>query len=86
MLSTDVRVDISDDAPADLFTRAETAEFQDSLYGSEVADREGVLKHWAYNAIVNNVDDPSRLDGWADLERGVVTLYVVSPQIEEFSS
>lgn len=38
--------------------------------------REQVLEHLAYNASVNGIDDASRLDGWADLERGVVTMHV----------
>lgn len=82
-LRADVRFEISDDAPADLFTRAETEEFQSSLYGDSVADREGVLKHWAYNAIVNSVDDASRLDGWGDLDKNVVTMLVTNADIEE---
>lgn len=39
-----------------------------------------VLWHWAYNAVANNVQDASRLDGWADLEPGDVTLDLESIQ------
>jgi hypothetical protein len=35
-----------------------------------------MFDHLAYNAIVNNVTDASRLDGWADLERGQLTMRV----------
>lgn len=78
-----VRVVIDPSAPADVYTRAETEEFQSSLYGDEVADRDGVLRHWAYNAIVNNVDDASRLDGWGDLDRGMVTFFVTYANVDD---
>jgi hypothetical protein len=72
-----VRIDVDDEqAPADLFTRAETAEFQEHLYGDAVRDQQTVLEHWAYNAIANGVQDPARLDGWADMPRGVVSVRV----------
>jgi hypothetical protein len=35
---------------------------------------EDVLKHWAFNASSNNIWDISELDGWADVEKGVVTM------------
>lgn len=38
--------------------------------------REDVLDHWTYNAVVNGVRDASELDGWADLERGVVVMSI----------
>jgi hypothetical protein len=69
---------IAENAPTDIFTRAEDVEeFQKHLYGDSVRDKQTVLEHWAYNATVNNVDDASRLDGWGDLERGMVTFHVV---------
>ncbi len=38
--------------------------------------REDVLEHLAYNALIHGVEDASRLDGWADLPRGVLTMRV----------
>lgn len=35
---------------------------------------EDVLEHWTYNAVCNGVQDVSRLEGWADLPAGAVTL------------
>lgn len=68
---------IADNAPDDIFTRAEDVEeFQKHLYGDAVRDKQTVLEHWAYNAALNGVDDASRLDGWGDLERGMVTFRV----------
>lgn len=42
----------------------------------DITSREGVLEHLAYNAIANGVEDASRLDGWADLEPGAITMRV----------
>lgn len=47
----------------------------DGLYEDVVTEDE-ILEHLAYNAIFNGVDDASRLDGWADLERGQLTMRV----------
>jgi hypothetical protein len=33
-----------------------------------------VLRHWAFNCIANGVEDVARLDGWADLPPGSVTM------------
>lgn len=71
-------VHIADNAPVDIFTRAESVEdFKQHLYGDSVRDKQTVLDHWAYNATLNGVDDASRLDGWGDLERGMVTFRVI---------
>ena len=78
----DLRVTIDPSAPADLFSRAETEQFQRTLYGPEVSDRNSVLNHWAYNAIANGVNDACQLDGWADLARGTVTFHVTNFSIE----
>lgn len=77
-LSADVYVIIDEErAPYNLFTRAEDVEnFQNHLYGPSVSDKATVLEHWSHNAIFNRVDDASRLDGWGDLERGIVTFHV----------
>lgn len=41
-----------------------------------ITTEEGIWDHLAYNALVNNVMDACRLDGWADLERGQLTMYI----------
>jgi hypothetical protein len=44
---------------------------------SDIADEDGIWEHLAYNAIFNAVEDASRLDGWADLDRGQLRMRVV---------
>jgi hypothetical protein len=79
----DIYVYISDTAPDDIFTRAEDVEeFQRHLYGDAVRDKQTVLDHWAYNATLNGVDDASRLDGWGDLERGMVTFTAIGQRAD----
>lgn len=55
--------------------RALDPDWRDHMY-SDMDTREKVLAHFADNAIRNGVDDASSLDGWADLERGAVTMEV----------
>lgn len=83
-LSATLLVYIEDRAPDDVFTRAENVEeFQKPLYGDSVRDKQTVLEHWAYNALLNGVDDASRLDGWGDLERGMVEFRVVEGSVQD---
>ena len=42
----------------------------------EQNDRNSVLDHLAFNAVVNGIEDASRLDGWGDLERDQLTMHV----------
>lgn len=42
----------------------------------DIVTEEQLLKHLAYNAVFNGVEDASRLDGWADLKRGQITMRV----------
>lgn len=44
----------------------------DIYYGRMDVDQ--VMEHLAYNCAANSVEDASRLDGWADLEPGVLTM------------
>jgi hypothetical protein len=71
----DVVVTVRPDAPRDVFTRAQTDQFRDHLYEG-LDDVTTVLEHFASNRIFNGVEDVSRLDGWADLEPGMVTVSV----------
>jgi len=77
----EVEIRISDNAPDDLFTRMESGDLPANLYGT--MNEEEVLRHWAYNAIRNGVYDVSNLDGWADMESGIVILDVTD--VDDFS-
>lgn len=65
----------------------ETGETQHRMTGiyPNIVTEEDIKKHWAYNLLVNGVSDASRLDGWADLPKGAITMRVVYStfQIEE---
>lgn len=50
-------------------------EWRGSLYSIPQED-EAVFAHWAHNAVANGVEDASRLDGWADIERGAIRFNV----------
>lgn len=68
---------ITNDAPADWLSRVTTADFpykRLTATGSRpLTEREG-LEHLAFNAVANGIEDASRLDGWADIEPGAVTM------------
>lgn len=70
-----VKIIVSDDAPADWLTRVGDWNFPYRTGTRAMTPDEGKM-HLAYNALANGVEDASRLDGWADLPRGVVTLFV----------
>lgn len=44
---------------------------------------EAVVQHLAYNCARNNVEDVSRLDGWADLPSSAVTMRVVDTEADD---
>lgn len=46
----------------------------DHLYN--LPTRDDVLRHLAFNALMNGYEDLTRLDGWADLPREAATLDV----------
>lgn len=49
----------------------------DGIY-SGIETEPAIWDHLAYNCIVNGVEDASRLDGWADLDAGQLTMHVLS--------
>ena len=71
-----VTIEASDNAPADWLSRVASGDFPyRHLNGRPLSEREG-LEHLAYNAVANGVEDACRLDGWGDLDHGVVTMRV----------
>lgn len=70
------------DAPDDWLDRCFTEEWQAYMY--RMKDEKEVYSHLAYNALVNDVDDISRLEGWADIEPGAVRLRVSSIDVDVF--
>ena len=52
--------------------RCFTEEWRGSFY--DFYEEEDVLSHLAWNCLHNGYRDASQMDGWADLERGVVTM------------
>ena len=50
----------------------------------DIQDEDEVLEHFAFNAVANHYRDASRLDGWADLDPGVVTFEVDRSRLQFF--
>lgn len=48
--------------------------WQDIYYGAMTVEQ--VMEHLAFNCAANGVEDARRLDGWADLEPGVLTMHL----------
>ncbi len=48
--------------------------WRDTLYDLETTN--DVLRHWAFNAVMNGREDVRKLEGWADLPPNAVTLDV----------
>lgn len=66
-----VSIFVSDEAPADVISRATQPDFP-----YRIPDTDATLRHLAYNAVANGVEDANRLDGWADLDFGILTMRV----------
>jgi hypothetical protein len=71
-----LRIELREDAPEDWLTRVTQPGFPYARWNGEPMSAADGLKMLAHNAAANGVDDASRLDGWGDLERGMVTLEV----------
>lgn len=71
-----VAIEVSDEAPTDWLSRVTDDDFPYRRWNGEPLTEDEGLNHLAYNAVANGVDDASRLDGWGDLERGMVVLWV----------
>jgi hypothetical protein len=70
----DVKITITVPDAIERVTGPSGDEWRASFYDLHTED--DVLDHLAYNAVSNGIEDASRLDGWADLERGDVTMFV----------
>lgn len=72
-----VSVEVASNAPTDWLSRVTVpGEFPYTNWnGQPFTERDG-LHMLAYNAVANGVEDASRLDGWGDLDRGMVTMTV----------
>lgn len=81
-VTASVTITPAEDAPADWLTRVSSGDFPyRSWDGSPLSAEEG-LEHLAYNAVANGVEDASRLDGWGDLDAGMLTLRVHDVEAE----
>lgn len=49
-------------------------DWRSNFYG--LYTEEEVIRHLAYNCVANGIEDASRLDGWADLPPGEVTMRI----------
>lgn len=76
-----VEIEASDSAPNDWLTRVTTADFPYRRWDGPFTERDG-LEHLAFNAISNGIEDASRLDGWGDLERDMVTMRVTGVETD----
>lgn len=76
-----VEINIVDREPIERVTGPNGDGWREVLYKT-LKTEDDVLKHWAFNAVQNNVSDISQLDGWADLNPGVVTMRVDVADVE----
>lgn len=75
-----VLIHVRDDAPADWLARV-TADFPYKRWNGEPLTEEDGLHMLVDNALRNGIEDASRLDGWGDLDRGVLTLEVIDVEV-----
>lgn len=77
-VDTEVKIEIRDGVDWLWYSDAHTEkpEWRGDVYGLETEER--ILAHFAYNAVANGVEDATRLDGWADLERGDIMFTVLA--------
>lgn len=81
-VSCSVTIDPADNAPADWLTRVTGSDFPYKQFSGEPFTEQDGLDMLAYNAVSNGVEDASRLDGWGDLERGMLTMRVQDVEVE----
>lgn len=76
----DIIIKVADNAPDDVLSRALTEEWQSYYYKME--GLHDVVEHLFFNCVSNGIEDASRLDGWADLEREMLTFHVTNAEID----
>lgn len=79
-----VQIIPDDNAPSDWLSRVTTADFpykRLTAGGTRPLMRREGLEHLAYNAVANGIEDANRLDGWADLENGALTMRVMFVEV-----
>lgn len=75
-LSAEVVITVADNAPEDWISRVSRDDFPYWNHdGSRFTEEQGI-EMLAYNASANGVRDANRLDGWGDLEPGMVSMSV----------
>lgn len=76
--AAEVTFDVADGVDITHYVDPDTGERIHRMTGiyPDIVTEEQLLRHLAYNATFNGVQDASRLDGWADLERGQLTMRV----------
>lgn len=65
---------IDESAPGDVISRCQTEAWRSHFYTLE--GTEEIVEHWTFNAVINGVRDVRELEGWGDLEPGMVRLEV----------
>ena len=76
-----VLIHVRDDAPVDWLSRVTTDDFPYKRWNGDPLPEDAGLHMLADNALRNGVDDASRLDGWGDLDRGMVELEVIDVEV-----
>lgn len=76
VISVDAEVEIEFRDGLDWETYEEDGERIWRGNGFGLVDQEDLIQNLVWNALANGVNDASRMDGWADLERGDITMRV----------
>ncbi len=69
-------------APEDWLSRVRDDFPYKHFDGSPLSEDEGLFM-LVDNAVRNGVEDASRLDGWGDLDRGVLTMHVQHVEVDD---
>jgi hypothetical protein len=75
-----VKITIDDDSDAITRCTENIDGWRDNLY--DLRTREQVLEHLAFNCVANDVEDATRLDGWADIDADTVVMVIERDTLE----
>lgn len=81
-VETQVEITVNDPEVIERVTGPGGDEWRSHFYALENAA--DVIDHFAYNFVVNGVDDIRRLDGWADAPEDAVTFRVLSTEADSW--